>query len=113
MADRSNIVISEEPKKTNGVFYFIRLVPEALQNRIKLGFTTDLKGRIQAHKCCAPTLEIMGTWGAKQEWESMAIAAITNIEGVVQVGKEVFDFPDAENALKRADSFFGFVENYE
>jgi len=99
-----------EVETGEGVFYFIQLVPEALPNRIKLGFTNDLAQRLQSHRCAAPTLKLLDTWGIKPSWESMAIAAISNIPGTVQVGAEVFDFPDAEKALERANSFFSFLE---
>lgn len=99
-----------EVEYDEGIFYFIQLVPEALPNRIKLGFTNDLAQRLQSHRCAAPTLKLLDTWGIKPSWESMAIAAISNIPGTVQVGAEVFDFPDAGKALERANSFFSFLE---
>jgi len=99
-----------EVETGEGVFYFIQLIPEALPNRIKLGFTNDLAQRLQSHRCAAPTLKLLDTWAIKPSWESMAIAAISNISGTVQVGAEVFDFPNVEKALERANSFFSFLE---
>jgi len=96
--------------KESGVFYFIHLIPEFDRRRVKLGFTSDVRGRFQSHRCSAPTMEIAETWACKREWESAAIAAITNIDGVKQIGAEVFEFPDVDVALERANRFFQLFE---
>jgi len=112
---RENLGFSAENKiqsipETSGVFYFIHLIPEFDRRRVKLGFTSDVRGRFQSHRCSAPTMEIADTWACKREWESAAIAAITNIDGVKHLGAEVFEFPDVDIALERANMFFHFFE---
>jgi len=37
-----------------GFFYLIQLEPEYEAGRFKLGFTTDLDGRLPKHRCSAP-----------------------------------------------------------
>lgn len=37
-----------------GFFYLIQLEPEHDSGRFKLGFTMDLDGRLQKHRCSAP-----------------------------------------------------------
>ena len=96
--------------EASGTFYFIHLIPEFDRRRVKLGFTSDVRGRFQSHRCSAPTMEIAETWACKREWESAAIAAITNIDGVKQIGAEVFEFPDVDVALERANRFFQLFE---
>lgn len=97
-------------EQSEGTFYFIQLIPEAMPNRIKLGYTNDVRRRLGEHRCAAPTLRLLDAWAIKPSWEAMAIAAITNIPGTVQVGIEVFDFPDVNKALERANAFFAFFE---
>jgi len=104
---------AEVQDRSEGTFYFIQLIPDALPNRVKLGYTCDIKRRLMEHRCAAPTLKLLDTWGIRCSWESMAIAAISNIPGTVQVGTEVFDFPDVEAALERANAFFAFFEKEE
>ena len=38
-----------------GFFYLIQLEPEHDPGRFKLGFTMDLDGRLQKHRCSAPS----------------------------------------------------------
>jgi hypothetical protein len=76
-------------------------------NRIKLGYTTDLKRRITAHKTTCPTLEILGNWNCSKGAESMIIKIITNGPDVVRIGPEVFDLGDVDAALSRAHIVFG------
>ena len=37
-----------------GFFYLVRLEPELDERRFKVGFTMDLDGRLQRHRCSAP-----------------------------------------------------------
>lgn len=111
--DGNGIVLCNNPINEDGIFYFISLIPEFDRKRIKLGFTTDIRARLQSHRCSAPTLEVVETWSCKREWEGAAIAAITNIPGTKQIGAEVFEFTDPDVALDRANSFFSMFERQD
>lgn len=87
-----------------GYFYLIRLIPEELPNRYKLGYTNNIEVRLADHRTAAPTLQLMKTWRCKQTWESAAIASITRSD-CTKVGVEVFDGP-GEIMLQRAEEFF-------
>ena len=66
-----------------GFFYLIQLIPEAMPNRIKIGYTDDLDTRLREHQCAAPTAKYLGHWkcksrGIKQPWTaSLGRAAIS------------------------------------
>lgn len=89
-----------------GVFYIIQLVPEALPNRLKLGFSSNIEARIQAHRTTAPTLKLLGTWVCMKTWERAAIASITR-DKCKNLTDEVYDFNGKYDlAIERAESFF-------
>ncbi len=46
--------LSPLPADDVGFFYLIQLEPEHDSGRFKLGFTMDLDGRLQKHRCSAP-----------------------------------------------------------
>lgn len=110
----NGFAVGEKPGKVfngdSGFFYFIQLIPEALPNRIKLGFASDLDSRIQAHKTTSPTLNIIKYWNCKRTWEDVAISSITRIESKL-IGGEVYDFDNLDCALERANVFFSIMPN--
>ncbi len=56
-----------------GYFYIVQLVPEAIPNRIKLGYTDDLKQRLREHQTSAPTAKILSHWPCKRYWEKLLL----------------------------------------
>ena len=52
---------SEEQAKFDGYgyFYVIQLVPEALPNRVKIGFADNVEKRLAEHRTSAPTAKLL------------------------------------------------------
>ena len=94
-----------------GYFYVIQLVPEAIPNRVKLGYTDDLKQRLREHQTSAPTARILGHWRCKRYWEQAAIDSITR-ENCMLVLNEGYE-GDVDQFLKRANDFFELLPENE
>lgn len=90
-----------------GYFYVIQLVPEALPDRVKLGYADDAKQRLREHQTSAPTAKIIGKWPCKRYWEQTAIDSITR-ENCKLVLNEVYD-ADIAALLRRAEEFFALM----
>jgi hypothetical protein len=87
-----------------GYFYLIQLEPEYDPFRFKVGFTTDLTGRLRHHRCSAPFAEYLKNWPCRRTWERAAIDCTTvNTE---QLHTEVFRCASLEAVLARAEQFF-------
>lgn len=91
-----------------GWFYIIQLVPYLKPERVKLGFTNNVRSRLQAHRTAAPTAEVVCVWPCKKAWEIAAIDCIVQ-KGCVSIGPEVFDCENLDNLLERANYFFGVM----
>jgi hypothetical protein len=87
-----------------GFFYIIQLVPEALPNRVKLGFADNVEQRLNEHRTAAPTAKILKTWPCKRSWDYAAMDSITK-EGCKLVLNEVYE-GDIKGFLDRAAQFF-------
>jgi hypothetical protein len=87
-----------------GYFYLIELEPAHDPGRFKVGFTTDLDGRLQKHRCSAPFARYVKTWQCRRAWEKTAIDCVT--DGCERLHTEVFRSTLLESAVARADSFF-------
>lgn len=96
--DQSNVL------QRYGYFYLIQLVPEALPERIKIGFTDNIEQRLNEHRCSAPTARLLKTWRCKRCWDQTAMDAITR-EGCSLVLNEVYE-GDVEGFIQRGDAFF-------
>jgi hypothetical protein len=59
-----------------GFFYVIQLEPAHDPGRFKVGFTMDLEGRLQKHRCSAPFATYLNTWPCKRVWERAAIDCV-------------------------------------
>jgi len=94
-----------------GFFYLIQLEPEHDPGRVKLGFTMDLDGRLQKHRCSAPFAEYVGTWPCKRVWERAAIDCVT--DGCEQLHTEVFRAASLEQIANQAKAFFSMMPNLE
>lgn len=94
-----------------GFFYLIQLEPEHDPRRFKLGFTMDLDGRLQKHRCSAPYAQYIDTWPCKRVWERAAIDCVTN--GCEQLHTEVFRTASLEQISAQAKSFVSMMPNLE
>lgn len=94
-----------------GFFYLIQLEPEHDSGRFKLGFTMDLDGRLQKHRCSAPYAKIVQSWPCRRVWERAAIDCIAN--GCEQVHTEVFRAESLVRVTTRAEAFFAMMPNLE
>ncbi len=92
-----------------GVFYIIQLIPEVLPNRVKIGYTDDLKKRLNEHRTAAPTAKVIGSWPCKRSWDQAAMDCITK-ENCKLVMNEVYE-GDVEIFLNRANNFFSQMPN--
>ncbi len=97
----------EELIADDGVFYLIQLEPEHDPGRIKLGFTTDLDGRLRKHRCSAPFAQCLKTWPCRRIWERAAIDCVT--QGLEQLHTEVFRASSLDAVANLGDSFFALM----
>lgn len=87
-----------------GYFYLIQLEPSHDPGRFKLGFTVELDGRLQKHRCSAPFAKYVRTWACRRVWERAAIDCAT--AGCERLHTEVFRSSSLEAVAQRADAFF-------
>lgn len=109
MKARSNgeQVTDAEPLATDdGVFYLIQLEPSHDPGRVKLGFTTDLEGRLRKHRCSAPFAQCLQSWPCRRTWERAVIDCIT--VGLHQLHTEVFR-GSLDEITNRANKFFSLM----
>jgi len=92
-----------------GVFYIIQLIPEALPNRVKIGYTDDLNKRLNEHRTAAPTAKVIGSWPCKRSWDQAAMDSIAR-ENCKLVMNEVYE-GDVEGFIHRANNFFSQMPN--
>ena len=90
-----------------GVFYVIQLVPEALPNRLKIGYSDNLGKRLVEHQTAAPTARVIASWPCKRSWDYAAMDSITR-EGCVWVQNEVFE-GDPQGFVARGNAFFSHM----
>jgi hypothetical protein len=90
-----------------GFFYVIQLEPAHDPGRFKVGFTMDLEGRLQKHRCSAPFSTYLNTWPCKRVWERAAIDCVT--EACEKLHTEVYRTHSLEQLLIRAEAFFSLM----
>ncbi len=90
-----------------GYFYLIQLIPEAIPNRFKIGYTDNLEQRLSEHRTAAPTSKLIKSWDCKRSWDQAAMDSITR-ENCAYVLNEVYE-GDMEGFIKRGDEFFGIM----
>lgn len=90
-----------------GYFYVIQLVPEAVPNRVKIGFADNVEKRLAEHKTAAPTAKTLKAWPCKRSWDYAAMDSITR-EGCKLVLNEVFE-GDIHGFIDRGDQFFSIM----
>lgn len=91
-----------------GFFYIVQLIPELAENRIKLGFATNVENRLKAHKTTAPTAILVKSWPSDKEWERSAIVSVTRLD-CKHIGGEVFECENLDELIERANIFFGIM----
>ena len=96
--------ISDVSVQRYGYFYLIQLVPEALPDRVKIGYTDNLEQRLSEHRTSAPTLKLIKSWKCKRSWDQAAMDSITR-ENCKQVLSEVYE-GDIDGFIERGDKFF-------
>ena len=96
---------------TFGFFYLIQLVPEAMPNRIKIGYTDNLKQRLADHQTAAPTAQVIASWPCKRSWDYAAMDSITR-EGCTWVLNEVFE-GEPDGFVNRGNAFFSVMPQAE
>jgi hypothetical protein len=92
-----------------GFFYVIQLVPEAIPNRVKIGFTDNIDQRLTEHRTAAPTARLIKSWRCKRCWDQAAMDAITR-EGCSLVLNEVYE-GEPDGFVQRGDAFFEQLPN--
>ncbi|MBV8114646.1 MAG: GIY-YIG nuclease family protein [Silvibacterium sp.] len=92
-----------------GYFYIIQLVPEALPNRVKIGFADDVDRRLNEHRTAAPTAILLKTWPCKRSWDYAVMDCITRTECKL-VLNEVFE-GNPQGFVDRGDTFFALMPN--
>ena len=90
-----------------GFFYLVQLVPEALPNRVKIGFADDVSKRLAEHRTAAPTAKVVRDWPCKRSWDHAAMDSITRDECKL-VLNEVYE-GDIEGFIQRAEAFFALM----
>jgi len=90
-----------------GYFYLIQLEPQHDPGRFKVGFTTDLDGRMRKHRCSAPFAQYIQTWPCKRVWERAAVDCAT--KNCEQLHTEVFRAEELEIVAAHACSFFALM----
>lgn len=93
---------------TQGWLYIVRLIPDLDPLRVKLGFASDVKARLQAHRTAAPTARLVKSWSCRRTWEQAAIDSITRM-GCKLISNEVFQCDDLDALTRRADEFFNLM----
>ena len=101
--NRSGEDIESSPSRF-GFFYIIQLVPEAIPNRVKIGYTDNLKHRLSEHRASAPTAKLIKSWPCKRSWDYAVMDCITK-EGCELVLNEVYE-GDIQGFIERAERFF-------
>ena len=92
-----------------GYFYVIQLVPEALPNRVKIGFADNVEKRLAEHRTAAPTAKLLKAWPCKRSWDYAAMDSITR-DGCKLVLNEVYE-GDIHGFIERAEQFFVVMPN--
>lgn len=92
-----------------GFFYLIQLVPEALPNRVKIGFADDVEKRLTEHRTAAPTARLLKAWPCKRSWDYAAMDSISR-EGCKLVLNEVYEGA-LDGFIARGDTFFAVMPN--
>ena len=92
-----------------GYFYLIQLIPEALPDRIKIGFADNIDRRLVEHRTAAPTAKLLASWPCKRSWDYAAMDSITR-SNCKLVLNEVYE-GEVNGFIQRAEEFFALMPN--
>jgi hypothetical protein len=92
-----------------GYFYLIQLVPEALPNRVKIGFADNVDKRLAEHRTAAPTAKLVKAWPCKRSWDYAAMDSITRT-GCKLVLNEVYE-GEIDGFVARGDAYFALMSD--
>lgn len=95
--------------KTYGCFYIVQPFPDIVPNRIKLGFSDDIKQRMATYRTLAPECILLKSWECKRQWEKALIELITTKE-CKPLTSELFEVKDIEKTLESAENIFLTLE---
>jgi hypothetical protein len=90
-----------------GYFYLIQLVPEALPNRVKVGFADNVEKRLAEHRTAAPTAKLLKAWPCKRSWDYAVMDSITRT-GCKLVLNEVYE-GEISGFVERGDAYFALM----
>lgn len=115
-ARRGPVALSEEQSDTatndrHGHFYLIQLIPEALPNRVKIGFADNVQRRLVEHQTAAPTAKVLRSWPCKRSWDYAAMDSITRVDCKL-VLNEVYE-GNIDGFIARAEAFFAVMPSPE
>lgn len=99
---------SETTHPDDGVFYAV-VVDPIRPDRVKLGFTSDLEQRLSSYRTSSPEVQVLFAIPCRRGWEATTMAALTNVEGCSQVGREVFDYADSDALVERSRNWFALL----
>jgi len=85
----------------------VQLEPQHDEGRFKVGFTTELEGRLRKHRTSALFARCEKGWPCRRAWERAAIDCVTN--GCEQLHTEVFRAVSLADVVRRADEFFSIM----
>ena len=69
--------------------------------RVKLGYTTNLKDRMATYKTSNPDMAIVDTAFCKPHWEAAWIALLTGASECTHIAGEIYDCLDIESMARR------------
>ena len=89
-----------------GYFYMVSPDPEVRPNRVKLGFSKNIDDRLTEYRTISPGATAICFNSCRRIWEQAAMAAVTNFEGCIHVGGEVYECTGSKAMEERMDAFF-------
>jgi len=90
-----------------GSYYLIQLEPEHDPKRFKVGFTTELQGRLRKHLCSAPFAKYVKHWPCRRGWERTATDCIT--DKCERLREEVYRASSLDDVIGVAEQFFALM----
>lgn len=99
------------PSGGQGAIYLLRPDAEARPEYMKIGWSTDIAGRLATYRTICPHLQIKGLWAAPQQAIEIAAIAIVKTNSERQIGQELFvgDVERVKRALQQAFALMGVV----
>jgi hypothetical protein len=87
--------------------YLVVSDPELRPQRVKIGWTQDLRGRLAGYRVIAPFLQLLRFWPTRAVWmEYMGIGLLRHLPGVTSYETEIFDLSDMPDTLAHLDAAF-------